>query len=668
MTNTTQFDEHIAYLTSPKRSKMQQQQPIDDSWQLDTDGNEIDDFHDDDCYTKSNDMPTTTLSKQRKKIVVGVLVVSIVAIILGAICIGMFMKDSNHDEKQQSNNIDSLEMEGASDGIGIVPTPSPMIDTDDASSLSSFFFANNDTSTVTSDSPTLNPSQLSISESPTDVPSQHPITDTPSLQPVTSNPTEKPTTKSPSSPPTPSKVYDAVVVGSGWSGLRAAQVLADSRLSVLILEANDYIGGRAKTINTMPNNIPTDIGCEWLYTEYSSMVSDLDDVGLITNSLENDENMAPLLGNDLYYTQTVLEDGTKIAVLLEDGQKIQSNLWSEFLSFKKDLLKALGDVSYADAVTTFLEENDMSYTNDEEQMFNLLLEISEAEYAGDSDMMSMNEMYYGEGGCAAEALYMAVPNVGFGNTAASFAETIDADIKLNSKVTSINYEDDDQVMITYEEDGIVKTVGAQTVLVTVSLGVLKAKTISFTPQLPYSKQDAIDNMGFGLLNKATLYWDKEEAAVWPQDTSWFELITPEDESSGLWTTFYNAKAKGVPCLIGWIGGDEAVEMEEQSDEEILEQVMINLRSMWPTITQPDNVFISRWGQEENVLGSYSFNKVGRTYSEDASNLREPIGNKAWFAGEATNTDEWHATSVGAWDSGEQVGQDMVSVLKRRRFI
>jgi len=467
---------------------MQQQQPIDDTWQIDANGIEVDDFHDD-CNTKSNVMPTTTLSKQRKKIVVGVLVVSIVAIILGAVCIGMFMKEPNNDEKQQSNNIDLLEIEG-----GIVPTPSPMIDIDDASSLSSFFFANNDTSTVTSDSPTLNPSQLSISESPTDVPSQHPITDTPSQKPVTSIPTEKPTTKSPSSPPTPSKVYDAVVIGSGWSGLRAAQVLADSGLSVLILEANDYIGGRAKTINTMPNNIPTDIGCEWLYIEYSSMVSDLDDVGLITNSLENDENMAPLLGNDLYYTQTVLEDGTKIAVLLEDGQKIQSNLWSEFLSFKKDLLKALGDVSYADAVKTFLEEN-MSYTNDEEQMFNLLLEISEAEYAGDSDMMSMNEMYYGEGGCAAEALYMAVPNVGFGNTAASFAETIDADIKLNSKVTNINYEDDDQVMITYEEDGIVKTVEAQTALVTVSLGVLKANTINFVPQLPYSKQDAIDNMG-----------------------------------------------------------------------------------------------------------------------------------------------------------------------------
>lgn len=165
-------------------------------------------------------------------------------------------------------------------------------------------------------------------------------------------------------------------------------------------------------------------------------------------------------------------------------------------------------------------------------------------------------------------------------------------------------------------------------------------TLSLNLSLVYSLL-----IGFGLLNKIVLYWDKEQAAVWPQDTSWFELITPEDESSGLWTTFYNAKAKGVPCLIGWIGGDEAVAMEEQSDEEVLEQVMINLRSMWPTITQPDNVFISRWGQEENVLGSYSFNKVGRIYSEDASNLKEPLGNKVWFAGEATNTDEWQLVLV-----------------------
>jgi len=64
-----------------------------------------------------------------------------------------------------------------------------------------------------------------------------------------------------------------------------------------------------------------------------------------------------------------------------------------------------------------------------------------------------------------------------------------------------------------------------------------------------------------------------------------------------------------------------------------------------------------------VRGSYSFNKVGRSFINDASNLKERVGN-VWFAGEATNLDGWHATSVGAWDTGEDAGQDMASALKK----
>ena len=54
-------------------------------------------------------------------------------------------------------------------------------------------------------------------------------------------------------------------------------------------------------------------------------------------------------------------------------------------------------------------------------------------------------------------------------------------------------------------------------LVTVPLGVLKANTISFVPDLPEKKQDAIDNMGYGLLNKAIMYWNNEDDIVWPDD-------------------------------------------------------------------------------------------------------------------------------------------------------
>ena len=68
-------------------------------------------------------------------------------------------------------------------------------------------------------------------------------------------------------------------------------------------------------------------------------------------------------------------------------------------------------------------------------------------------------------------------------------------------------------------------------------------------------------------------------------------------------------------------------------------------------------------QEEHVRGAYSFNKVGRIFSDDAESLKERVGN-VWFAGEAMGG-EWHATTVGAWQTGEEAADEMISVLKKR---
>jgi len=74
-------------------------------------------------------------------------------------------------------------------------------------------------------------------------------------------------------------------------------------------------------------------------------------------------------------------------------------------------------------------------------------------------------------------------------------------------------------------------------VVTVPLGVLKSRQIQFYPQLPEWKEQAINNLGFGLLNKLVLVFDKP---FWDSDVELFGYVgSGREGSSG---RGYNLKA------------------------------------------------------------------------------------------------------------------------------
>jgi monoamine oxidase len=77
------------------------------------------------------------------------------------------------------------------------------------------------------------------------------------------------------------------------------------------------------------------------------------------------------------------------------------------------------------------------------------------------------------------------------------------DIRYNHRVERISYceqtrKDEPGVTITCSNGEVIQ---ADAVVLSVSLGVLKANDITFDPELPYDKVDAISRLGFGLLNK-----------------------------------------------------------------------------------------------------------------------------------------------------------------------
>ena len=72
---------------------------------------------------------------------------------------------------------------------------------------------------------------------------------------------------------------DIAIIGAGAAGIAAALRLKDTKLSMLLLEARDRVGGRAHTIRT-PDGLPLDLGCEWLHSaDVNALAAPLEQAG-----------------------------------------------------------------------------------------------------------------------------------------------------------------------------------------------------------------------------------------------------------------------------------------------------------------------------------------------------------------------------------------------------
>ena len=62
---------------------------------------------------------------------------------------------------------------------------------------------------------------------------------------------------------------DIAIIGAGAAGIGAARALENSRLSLLILEARERVGGRGHTLMAR-RRITFDLGCGWLHSADSN--------------------------------------------------------------------------------------------------------------------------------------------------------------------------------------------------------------------------------------------------------------------------------------------------------------------------------------------------------------------------------------------------------------
>ena len=174
------------------------------------------------------------------------------------------------------------------------------------------------------------------------------------------------------------------------------------------------------------------------------------------------------------------------------------------------------------------------------------------------------------------------------------------------------------------------------------------------------------------MNKVLMYWDKptQDVSWWPEGKVDMQLITDQDSSSEDWTYFYNDHShvgnEDYYALTSWCGGDACDRLEKNTDEETMDIVLGNLRTMFGNnVPAPSKYIITRWRSEEFSGGAYSFDKAGFDLTDYRKTLFEPIGN-IFFAGEATDTAGWFGTAVGAYTTGVKAASKIhdLGILER----
>ncbi|KAI1618012.1 lysine-specific histone demethylase 1 [Exophiala viscosa] len=248
------------------------------------------------------------------------------------------------------------------------------------------------------------------------------------------------------------------------------------------------------------------------------------------------------------------------------------------------------------------------------------------------------------------------------------------DVRTRKAVKSIKYSaagSQGKATVTCE-DG--QSIEADKVVFAAPLGVLKEQSIQFDPPLPQWKRDAIRRLGFGLLNKVILVFEKP---FWDVNRDMFGLLrAPRDsagfhqadykEGRGQFYLFWNCiETSGLPVLIALLAGESAHEAEKVSDEVLVGQCVEQLQNVFGArnVPQPLESIVTRWGSDRFARGTYSF-VAAEARPGDYDLIAAPIQN-LFFAGEATIATH-PATVHGAYLSGlraaNEVFESMVGSL------
>ena len=403
---------------------------------------------------------------------------------------------------------------------------------------------------------------------------------------------------------------DVVIIGAGIAGLEAAKTLHKKGVSFLIVEANNRIGGRIHTNNKI-FGVPFDTHAHWMRAS--------PDNPLISHGRSNGFDIYRDYGRQQYFV------GNRQATTDE-----MTDLWKTDALFNKRIRSsALSGVTGSDDnARTALGEDFFS----QPWGYTVASEYGVWDMAQDSKDWSPKSWW---NSLDAESWFCAE---GYGSVAAHYGRAIP--VSLATAAREIDWSGDHIVVTTSAGQ-----IRARAAILTVSVGVLAAERIKFTPTLPVEKQEAINAIDMAVMNYIGLLFS-EDVFGFGSDSYVYQQQTDETGVG------YLTNTKNSNLTYGYVGGSQAKALERESMDTVIAYGLDGIKSMLGNDVENRFLkgFATACGKIPLFDGAYSAVRPGKSGARAI--LGRTLAEKLFFAGEAT-----HGTQASTVNGGLESGRD-----------
>lgn len=379
-----------------------------------------------------------------------------------------------------------------------------------------------------------------------------------------------------------------MIVGAGAAGLAAADVLRRAGHPFTLIEARDRIGGRAHTDRSLGPDCSFDAGAQYVHWAERNPWADI--AGRDGVRIAGQEGWA----------RTLFIDGRTATEAERDRRR------TAFSGLDAALAPIAGsDRSIAEAA--------LAVGPDMMQAASGLARLSLGEEPERVSVLDYDRLWSGgdlwvDGyGSLIQRTYASMP------------------VSLGTAVAGIDWSGDGVRVAT--PAGVLD---AAAVILTVSVGVLAAGSIRFTPGLPAATRDALGGLGMGAYSKVGLRLDP--ARIDPRAVG--DAVSVARRDDGDLTIYFEMSPFGRPLAVANLGGDGARALCERGEAAAVAEVSDRLVAILGTKARGavTGGRLAGWWTDPHARGSYSVAKPG--HAEARTALQATVGDRIFLAGEA----------------------------------